>query len=74
MEGEENGGADEGVGLAELVFEEALPGPVKEVEVVAVDDEPGGSGVGLDDILRLRMGILESGGLVLEDAGVQNLV
>ena len=70
VEREENGGADEWIGFAELILEEAFPGPVKEAEVVAMDDKPRGGSVGLDDVLRLRMGVLESGRLVLENAGV----
>ena len=74
MEGEEDRGADEGVGFAEFVLEEALPGPVKEAEVVTMDDKPGGVRIGLDDVFRLRMGIFQAGGLVLEDASIENLV
>lgn len=59
---EHDGGAEEGVGLAEFVFEETFPGPVEQAEVVAMNDKPRRAGVGLDDVFRLGAGVFEPGG------------
>ncbi len=59
-EGKENWRADEGVLFADFALEEAFPGPVKQTEVAAMDDEPRRAGVGLDDVFGLGTGVFEA--------------
>lgn len=43
-------------------------------KAVAVDDEPGRADIGLDDIFRFGASILETGGGMFENCGVEDFV
>lgn len=60
--GEKDGRADEGEFFADFALEEAFVGPVEQAEVVAMNDEPGRAGVGLDDVFGLGVGVFEASG------------
>ena len=74
FEGEEDGGGEEWVGGANLALEVAFIGPVELLEVGAVDDKPGGVGVGLGDVAELGPGVFGAGGGVGFYGLLENLV
>ena len=57
MERKSNWGADHRVDFADFAFKVAFIRPMHELHFAAVDDEPRGAGVGLDDVLWLWVGV-----------------
>ena len=72
--GEKNWCADERKFFADFALEKALIGPMQKSKFATMNDEPGRTSVGLDDIFQLGASVFQASGGMFEDGFAEDFV